>query len=95
LPNLDVKRQKSSRKSRNKLKNLVISFYGGKCKICGEKDIRVLSLDHINGGGTKHRRDLGSGGRKIYYALKREGFPTGFQVLCLNHNCSLISKEAL
>lgn len=84
----------SSNKSRNtrnwfyRLKQKIINFYGGKCKICNETNVDILSVDHINGGGTQHRNCLGNGGRKIYLFLIKEGFPSGYQILCLNHNCS-------
>ncbi len=73
-----------------KLKNMVLSAYSQsgipecvnpytihKTKII---DLDVLTLDHINGGGcydTKHNGNL-------YFRLKREKYPPGFQVLCYN-----------
>lgn len=75
----------------------VMNAYGG-CKCigiksdgsqCGESDVDVLALDHINGGGTKHRESLGStgkGGWTFYQYLKNNHFPEGYQVLCMNCN---------
>ena len=59
-----------------------INFYGGKCACCGESEIKFLSIDHINGGGTKHRKEVGN----IPEWLIKNNFPKGFQVLC--HNCN-------
>ena len=78
-------------RNRAKLKADAIKAYGGKCKCCKEKDIRFLTIDHIEGGGTKHRRELG-GGRKVssrgfYLMLRRESYPKGYQVLCWSCNC--------
>ncbi len=62
------------------------------CACCGEKEIKFLSLDHINGGGTKHRQELQksaikpAGGSSIVCWIIRNNFPSGFQVLC--HNCN-------
>lgn len=58
-----------------------------KCACCGESEIRFLSIDHINGGGTKHRRQIGiGGGATMYLWLKKNNYPKGFQVLCYNCN---------
>jgi hypothetical protein len=59
-----------------------------KCAICGIDDLDVLCLDHINGGGEAHRRTIpnGGGGLHLYWWIKRENYPLGFQVLCLNCN---------
>ena len=62
-----------------------------KCLKCGESDIDVLCLDHINDDGAEHRKKLGISGRgsagtSTYEALKREGYPEGLQVLCANCN---------
>lgn len=72
---------------RFKVKQLVYSKYCGKdiqCQCCGEKHIEFLSIDHINGGGTKLRNEHGRG--YLYYWLVRNNFPTGYRVLC--HNCN-------
>jgi hypothetical protein len=66
----------------------VISAYGNKCVCCGLDDIEVLSIDHINGGGTKHRRNVGLG-TNFYRWIIKNNFPIGFRTLCLNCNISL------
>jgi hypothetical protein len=71
------------------LKLETFEAYGGAyCVQCGFADHRALNLDHIGGGGEIDRNQPGS--RTIYYRLKREGFPAGFQVLCAN--CNSIKK---
>lgn len=55
------------------------------CACCGELEIKFLSIDHINGGGNKHRKKIG-GGSGFYLWLKNHKFPKGYQVLCLNCN---------
>lgn len=54
-------------------------------------DIRCLSIDHINGGGCKHRRELGKKSIHFYRWLIRNNFPAGFTVLCMN--CQFIKRE--
>ncbi len=72
----------------------VLTYYGnGKCKCvkCGFFDMRALSIDHINGGGCQHRKDkhiLFSS--KFYELLKKDGFPIGYQTLCMN--CQFIKR---
>lgn len=55
------------------------------CKCCNENIIQFLSIDHINGGGNKHRKESKIG--YIYSWLIKNNFPEGFQVLC--HNCNM------
>lgn len=61
----------------------IIAAYGGKCECCGEERIEFLAIDHINGGGRRHRKSLSG---NFYRWLKRNNFPEGFRVLC--HNCN-------
>lgn len=71
-------------------RELAISVLGGKCASCGMNDKRCLQIDHINGGGTKELRDIGS------YAICRwirgnpEEAKTKYQILCAN--CNWIKK---
>ena len=66
-------------------KEKVISHYGGHCSCCGCSDIRVLGIDHILGGGRKHREEVGFG-TVFYKRVIDDGFPVGYRVLC--HNCN-------
>lgn len=68
-----------------KMKEDVINYYGGVCVCCGETELDFLTIDHINGGGNKHRRELRiGGGYKFYRWLIKNNFPPGFQSLCMN-----------
>ena len=65
------------------LKLTVFNVYGGpRCVGCGESELACLSMDHINGGGNRHRREVGS--HSIYDKLKKNNYPPGFRVLCMN-----------
>ncbi len=66
------------------LRDEVLAQYGGRCRCCGETKREFLSFDHVNGGGRKHRSEIGSG--KIHRWLRKEGYPDGFRILC--HNCN-------
>jgi hypothetical protein len=53
---------------------------------CTVDDVDMLSLDHINGGGTQHRKSGGCNGGVIFYRkLRRAGYPDGYQTMCFNH----------
>lgn len=70
---------------REKLKSLVFNAYGNKCACCGEAERLFLSLDHVNGGGRKHYREAG-GSHTIYRQVRDAGFPSTYQILCMNCN---------
>ena len=58
-----------------------------KCAKCGFSDTRALSFDHINGGGRKHRKEVGG---RIWYWLIKNNYPDGYQILCMN--CQFIKR---
>lgn len=71
----------------------VLEHYGGgklACVRCGFSDIRALTLDHVNGNGADDRKLRGSGGR-LYFYLRRFGYPEGYQTLCMN--CQFIKAH--
>lgn len=59
-----------------------------RCVCCGESDLRFLSIDHIDGGGTQHfiKRWKGGETSDIYKWLVKNNYPEGYQVLCFNCN---------
>lgn len=61
-----------------------------KCS-CGHNDLRALSIDHVNGKGTAHRKTIKGGGLGFYRWLKVNAYPTGFQVLCMN--CQFVKRH--
>lgn len=80
-----------------KLKRQVMDAYGGKCACCDESELVFLTIDHIDGNGAEHRREMGAkragegrwgqAGAPTYRWLRDNNFPSGFQVLCANCNC--------
>jgi len=82
--------RKSHEKWRAQLIKEVFEHYGGvppKCICCGETIFEFLTIDHLKGGGTKHRKELKRNGDHFYLWLRQNNFPLGFQVLCYNCNC--------
>ena len=68
-----------------KKKEMVFNYYGNKCECCGETIKEFLTIDHIMGGGGKHRKQKGVK-NSIYLWLIRNNFPKGFRTLCMNCN---------
>lgn len=72
---------------RKMMRLLIIEKYGGKCACCNETEENFLSLDHINGNGNKHRKELSkTRGDGIYPWIIENRFPPEFQILCMNCN---------
>lgn len=61
---------------------------GAECVRCHNDDVRVLVVDHKDGGGNQHRLDAGSGWSVYAHALKH---PDEYQVLCWN--CSMLKRH--
>lgn len=74
------------RRERINLRLDVLIAYGGHCTCCGENRYEFLTLDHINGGGAAHKRNLKTRSEGVYRQVRREGYPPSFQVLCINCN---------
>ncbi|KKM86751.1 hypothetical protein LCGC14_1275790, partial [marine sediment metagenome] len=77
--------QANRKRQRELLRREALAAYGNKCQCCGETDHRFLSIDHINGGGNQHKKI--THGNTCRW-LRRNNFPSGFQVLCYNCNCA-------
>ncbi len=70
--------------TKNKRKQEVFALLGGKCKECGEKDERILQIDHRKGDGAEERREIGTSRSKLYTRVKQN--PKRYQVLCVRCN---------
>lgn len=81
--------QQYQRDRRKKQRVETIAHYSNgtmSCACCKDTHLEFLAIDHINGGGTKHRNEAGWRGANFYYWLALHNFPSGYQVLC--HNCN-------
>ncbi len=73
-----------NKQKRAALKRELVEYYGnGSCACCGEREIMFLTIGHVDGGGCKHLKEIGY---NLYFWLKRNDYPKGFQVLCFNCN---------
>src|SRR5258708_330085 len=72
-----------------KLKDECFQHYGEKCACCGEAIKQFLTLEHEQRNGNNHRKSLfkhNVGGVHMYRWLKRNCYPKGYSVLCMNCN---------
>ena len=74
----------------NERKRLVLVHYSNgsmSCAKCGFENATALTIDHINGNGAEHRRNITG---NFYQWLIKNDYPDGFQVLCMN--CQWIKR---
>jgi len=78
---------KANTRSRQRLRYRVLQHYSGTvkpvCECCGEDTYEFLSIDHIEGNGNTHRKEIKG---HLYRWLNKHDYPDGFRVLC--HNCN-------
>ena len=98
VKDIDKARKGVNRRLSEKRLQVLRHFGGGKvaCAACGESRVDCLSIDHINGGGNKHRRWLLSKGIQpqgysYYKWLLENGSTADYQVLCMN--CQFIKQK--
>lgn len=79
-----------ARQARRRLRVLVFEKYGGAfCACCQEDRYEFLTIDHVAGDGARHRRENKAARQDIYFWLKKNNFPPGYRVLCMNCNFAL------
>jgi hypothetical protein len=88
-PRFLIKARLRKQFSRNTHRQAVLAHYGVNgepvCRRCGfDEDVRAMAIDHINDGGSAHRRERRGG--KLHAWLIQNEFPEGFQTLCFNCN---------
>lgn len=81
------KKKISGVRRRTRVKRAAFEAYGGAaCACCRESNLAFLTLDHVAGNGNVLRRMGEPSGEKLYTRLAKEGYPPGYQVLCMNCN---------
>ena len=80
---------KRTKQDRDQRKCRVLTRYGkdhalmccwGECEV---SDIDMLTLDHVNNGGTAERTVRGQ--NSTYRFVEKNNYPEGYQTLCWNH----------
>ncbi len=99
LERLRIYRQKPGYKEHKRelllaLKSKALTHYGeGVCACiqCGFDNVKALSIDHIDGRDNVEHSVKRLNGLGMYYWLKKKGYPSGYQTLCMN--CQFIKRE--
>lgn len=76
-----------TKRNQDRCRDEVYEAYGGyKCNCCNESERMFLSIDHINNDGALERRSgkYSGAGSPFYLWLRKNNFPKGYQVLCMN-----------
>lgn len=92
--NKDARREQAAI-IRRACRKRILAHYGGQCVCCKESESMFLSLDHIDGGGNEHRRQIGNnpgnrcGSSSTQFAkwVEKNNYPDTLQILC--HNCNM------
>ena len=81
--------------SRQKLKSIALEKLGGSCKCCGIDEMEFLTIDHIDGSGSIHRKTLRESGKDPSLSVYRQirdlmldEAKVLYRVLCWNCNMS-------
>lgn len=77
-----------------KLRLIILEHYGNKCnwRGCSIDDLDMLQIDHINNDGHVDQKNGRIGGN-LYRYLINNNFPSGYRVLCANHNWKRYRKQ--
>ena len=82
---------KRAKEYRQRQKMKAVAIYGGKCQCpcgCLVATLGFLTIDHIDGGGAKLRKNDKTHWINIYNRIVQYGRPIkGLQLLCFNCNC--------
>lgn len=76
-----------TKRNQDRCREEVFAAYGGwKCACCGETEKLFLSIDHVENNGAEERRSgmYAASGTGFYLWLRKQNFPPGYQVLCMN-----------
>ncbi len=57
------------------------------CPGCDVRALPFLTVDHVGGGGGKHRREEPAAVNLVRWLIKN-GFPPGFRVVCWSCHCA-------
>jgi hypothetical protein len=82
------------------MRYIIVKLLGGQCVECEkrgrppETDWRALQIDHVNGGGSKERKECKTPDRyykKVAVHIKINPNQTKYQLLC--GGCNMIKRE--
>lgn len=77
---------KNGRACKDRLYDLFFDHYGYQCTCCGESRRDFLTIEHLNGGGSAHRKRSPGGADRIIREIRDAGWPKEYTTLCMNCN---------
>ncbi|HEU04054.1 MAG TPA: hypothetical protein ENH95_02905 [Nitrosopumilus sp.] len=83
-PNYLAYQKRYSKIKHAELRKNILAHYGSFCSCCAISTKEFLVIDHINGGGTRHRKSKSTPG--IMRDIVKNGFPDCYRILCANCN---------
>lgn len=75
----------AAREKNKRVRQEIISRYGGKCECCGLDDYRFLCFDHKDNDGYMHRKAVRAGW-SLHRWIISSSYPKSIRVLCFNCN---------
>lgn len=87
LAELRAKERVKTKSNQDRCRDEVFAAYGGYiCACCNENERLFLSIDHVNNDGNIERKSgaYSGGGTGFYLWLRKQKFPSGYRVLCMN-----------
>ena len=69
-PEVKIRKYNYAKKLTDHYRELIFNMLGNVCKKCGFSDKRALQIDHVNGGGSKQRKQLKSTIKIYKYVLE-------------------------
>ena len=96
--------KKYHKKSSQRDKAEIFEHYGGmkcSCRGCDVTAPSILTIDHIKNNGAEERDRIGKGNRAkalgihFYRWLRKNGYPEGYRVLCMNCNCGRFRNNGI
>lgn len=84
-PERKAEQNRELRELHLRLRLQIFGAYGGSCECCSETEVRFLTIDHRQGGGSMERAEVGNG-LKFYRRIIDRGYPATYRLLCWNCN---------
>ncbi len=86
-PDVASRIKKYSKQYKEAQRQRAFDILGDKCVFCGDTHRSALTIDHINGGGHRHRIAMrGNFGTLIKELERGEGVKRKFRILCMKCN---------
>jgi len=80
------RRKQYRQRACKKLREQLFGMLGSECVLCGDNHPPALTVDHINGGGKKHRDKVGGGASMYRDIIRNPEAKSEYRILCMKCN---------